>query len=73
MPWKGNCCYRARIYGPVTTVCEMCEGKRYSEEALSYEYRGHNIADIMELTVEDALEFFNDKPKISENCAPCTR
>ena len=49
---------------PVTTVCEMCEGKRYSEEALSYEYRGHNIADIMELTVEDALEFFNDKPKI---------
>ena len=49
---------------PVTTVCELCEGKRYSEEALSYEYRGHTIADIMELTVEDALEFFNEQPKI---------
>lgn len=50
---------------PVTTVCEMCEGKRYSEEALSYQYQGKNMAQIMELTVSEALEFFADNKKIS--------
>lgn len=49
---------------PVTTKCEMCEGKRYSEEALSYRYRGKNISEIMELSVEEALKFFSDHSKI---------
>ena len=49
---------------PVTTKCEMCEGKRYSEEALSYRYRGKNISEIMELSVEEALNFFSDHSKI---------
>lgn len=49
---------------PVTTKCEMCEGKRYSGEALSYRYRGKNISEIMELSVEEALKFFSDHSKI---------
>lgn len=49
---------------PVTTKCEMCEGKRYSEEALSYRHRGKNISEIMELSVEEALKFFSDHSKI---------
>lgn len=49
---------------PVTTVCEQCEGKRYSDEALSYRYHGKNISEIMELSVEAALHFFFDQPKI---------
>lgn len=49
---------------PVTTKCEMCEGKRYSEEALSYRYRGKNISEIMEFSVEEALKFFSDHSKI---------
>lgn len=49
---------------PVTTKCEMCEGKRYSKEALSYRYRGKNISEIMELSVEEALKFFSDHSKI---------
>lgn len=49
---------------PVTTKCEMCEGKRYSEEALFYRYRGKNISEIMELSVEEALKFFSDHSKI---------
>lgn len=49
---------------PVTTVCEVCEGKRYSEEALGYQYHGKNIAQIMELTVEEALDFFKEDGKI---------
>lgn len=49
---------------PVTTVCEACEGKRYSDEALSYSYRGKNIVDILEMSAEEAAEFFEDCPKI---------
>ncbi|ARF18671.1 ATP-binding cassette domain-containing protein [Sporosarcina ureae] len=43
---------------PVTVVCEACEGLRYSDEALSYVYRGKNIAKILELTVDEAKEYF---------------
>lgn len=52
---------------PVVTVCESCEGKRYSEEALSYTYHGRNIHEIMELSVEDALVFFKDQKKIKKH------
>ncbi|PIC58951.1 daunorubicin resistance protein DrrC [Sporosarcina sp. P12(2017)] len=43
---------------PVTVVCEACGGLRYSDEALSYVYRGKNIAEILELTVDEAKEYF---------------
>lgn len=49
---------------PVTTVCEACEGKRYSEAALSYHYQGKNIAQIMEMSVEEAISFFASSAKI---------
>ena len=50
---------------PVTTVCECCDGKRYSKEAMEITYRGRNIVELLEMTAEDALEFFRDSPKIS--------
>lgn len=49
---------------PVTTVCEACNGGRYSEKALSYLYNGKNIMEILAMTAEEALEFFKDQPKI---------
>ncbi|MGN0982867.1 MAG: ATP-binding cassette domain-containing protein [Candidatus Limivicinus sp.] len=49
---------------PVTTVCEACEGKRYSPEALSYRYRGKNIVEILALSAEDAYAFFQDNRKL---------
>ena len=49
---------------PVTTVCEACEGKRYSREALSYRYHGKNIVEILELSAADAYEFFKDNKKL---------
>ena len=49
---------------PVTTVCEACAGKRYSEEALSYRYHGKNIVEILELSAEDAYAFFRDNKKL---------
>ena len=48
---------------PVTVTCEGCDGVRYSDEALSYRYRGKNIAEILELTIDEALNYFN-MPKI---------
>lgn len=49
---------------PVTTVCEACEGSRYNEEALSYRYKGKNIIDILDMTAEEAADFFRDNKKI---------
>ena len=49
---------------PVTTVCEECEGKRYSKEALSFTYRGKNIQEILAMSATEALDFFADQKKI---------
>ncbi|MFA5828973.1 MAG: excinuclease ABC subunit UvrA [Candidatus Gracilibacteria bacterium] len=48
------------IYVP----CEVCKGKRYNHEALEVTYRGKNIADVLEMTVAEALEFFQAIPNI---------
>lgn len=44
--------------------CEVCGGKRYNRETLEVEYKGKNIADVLDMTVEDALNFFSNHPKI---------
>ena len=49
---------------PVTTVCEACEGKRYSEEALSYRYHGKNIVEILDMSAGEAYEFFKENKKL---------
>ena len=49
---------------PVTTVCEACEGKRYSEEALSYRYHGKNIVDILNMSAGEAYDFFKENKKL---------
>lgn len=40
--------------------CEVCKGKRYNRETLQVEYKGKNIADVLDMTVEEALEFFEN-------------
>ena len=49
---------------PVTTLCEDCNGSRYSKEALSYKYKDKNITDILNMSVKDACDFFKDNKKI---------
>jgi len=49
---------------PVTTVCEICEGSRYSAEALTYRYHGKNIVDILSMSAEEGEQFFYDVPKL---------
>jgi excinuclease ABC subunit A len=48
----------------VYVPCEVCKGKRYNREALEIHYKGRSIADVLEMTVEEALEFFSAVPKV---------
>ena len=50
------------IYVP----CEVCKGKRYNRETLEVHYKGKSIADVLEMTVDEALEFFRDLPKLAD-------
>ncbi|MBQ6359741.1 MAG: excinuclease ABC subunit UvrA [Lachnospiraceae bacterium] len=45
----------------IETVCELCHGSRYNEETLQYRYKGKNIAEVMDMTVNEACEFFADQ------------
>lgn len=49
----------------VYVPCEVCHGKRYNRETLEVHYRGKNIADVLEMTVEEGCAFFENHPKIS--------
>mgnify|MGYP002135957096 FL=1 len=49
----------------VYSECEQCHGTRYNQETLEVTFKGKNIADILSMTVEDALEFFAAFPRIS--------
>jgi excinuclease ABC subunit A len=50
----------------VYVPCDVCKGKRYNRETLEVRYKGRNIADVLELTVEDALDFFSAQRRIAE-------
>jgi len=48
----------------VTVPCEVCKGKRYNREALEIRFKGKNIAEVLDMTVEQALAFFEHFPKV---------
>ncbi len=52
----------------VYVTCEECNGKRYNRETLEIAYKGRNIADILAMTVDEALDFFRAVPKIENVC-----
>lgn len=52
--------FLADVYVP----CDVCGGKRYNRETLEVRYKGKNIYDVLEMSVEEALEFFSNIPKI---------
>jgi excinuclease ABC subunit A len=49
----------------VYVACEVCKGKRYNRETLEIHYKGRNVAEILEMTVDEALEFFRAVPTIA--------
>lgn len=54
--------FLADVYVP----CEVCKGKRYNDETLDIRYKGKNIYEVLEMTVEEALEFYKNIPKIKK-------
>ncbi|HMV07954.1 MAG TPA: excinuclease ABC subunit UvrA [Cyclobacteriaceae bacterium] len=50
--------------------CESCHGKRFKQETLEIEYNGKNIAEVLDMTIEDALDFFKDKKPIYDKILP---
>jgi excinuclease ABC subunit A len=50
----------------VYVPCEVCKGRRYNRETLEVRYKGKSIADVLDLTVEDALDFFGNQRRIAE-------
>ena len=52
----------------IETVCEVCGGSRYHQDVLQYTYHGRNIAEVMDMSVEEAMDFFSDQdflPKLA--------
>ena len=49
----------------ITVPCEVCKGKRFNRETLEVKYKGKSISDVLEMTVETALEFFKNQPSIA--------
>ena len=48
----------------VYVPCDVCKGKRYNRETLEVKYKGKNIADVLDMTIDEACEFFENQPKI---------
>ncbi|HEY3913895.1 MAG TPA: excinuclease ABC subunit UvrA, partial [Verrucomicrobiae bacterium] len=53
---------------PIYVTCEACSGRRYNRETLEIHYKGMNIADVLNMTVDEAATFFRAVPKIYEPC-----
>lgn len=62
---KGVIVTELAYMNPLVTTCEICGGSRYSDEALSYKYKGKNILDVLSMTAAEAEGFFDNK-KISK-------
>ncbi len=76
---KGGRCESCAGRGTITTslmfmpevevVCQTCKGKRYNEETLEVAYRGKNVAQVLDMSIEDAADFFADVPSIAHKLA----
>lgn len=53
--------------------CESCGGKRFKQEVLEVQHQGKNIADVLDMTVEEGLEFFKDKNPCMSASFRCTK
>jgi excinuclease ABC subunit A len=56
----------------IEVACEVCKGKRYNRETLEVTYKGKSIYEILQLTIEEALEFFTDIPQIKDKMQTLT-
>ena len=57
-------CIEMHFLPDVYVTCDVCKGKRYNRDTLEVKYKGKNISDILEMTIEEGIEFFDGIPKI---------
>ena len=62
----GVTCIPMNFLPDVYVRCDACGGKRYNEETLQVTYKGKTIYDVLEMTIEDALKFFENRPKLKK-------
>lgn len=67
---EGEVTIEMQFMADLILPCEFCNGKRFKEEVLEITYNGKNIADVLEMTVDEAMLFFSDKPAVSSRIAP---
>jgi excinuclease ABC subunit A len=67
---EGEVTIEMQFMADLILPCEFCKGKRFKEEILEINYNGKNIADILEMTVDESMEFFQDKPNIASKISP---
>ncbi|HJE46235.1 excinuclease ABC subunit UvrA [Levilactobacillus namurensis] len=70
---KGVTITNMAFMDPVVQTCELCQGKRYSDQALQYQYHHRNIAEVLSLSVTAAAEFFRDTPEVAKQLANLDR
>lgn len=63
---KGEVAVEMHFLPTVYVPCDICDGKRFTKETLEVKYKGKNIYQVLRMTVEEALEFFNDIPAIAD-------
>jgi excinuclease ABC subunit A len=59
-----------QFLAPVSVTCERCRGSRFRPEVLSVRHRGRNISEVLDLTIEEALEAYSDEPGFCKKLAP---
>ncbi len=64
---EGKIKVEMQFMADVTLVCESCKGQRFREEILEVRYRGKNIYDVLEMTVNEAMEFFDSEKTLNEH------
>ena len=62
---EGEQVVEMQFLADVHLTCEVCGGKRFKDEVLEVHYRNKNIHDVLEMSVDDALEFFKDEKEIT--------
>ncbi|MCU0446194.1 MAG: excinuclease ABC subunit UvrA [Microscillaceae bacterium] len=67
---EGRIQIEMQFMADVYLTCESCGGKRFKKEILDIEYQGKTVADVLEMTIDDALEFFQNQNKVVQALAP---
>ncbi|MEL6539630.1 MAG: excinuclease ABC subunit A, partial [Bacteroidota bacterium] len=67
---EGEVTIEMQFMADITLTCEDCQGKRFKEETLEIKYKDKNIAEVLDMTVEDSLTFFDDQPFIRNKLKP---